>query len=308
MPAVTVRDAHRSDAIAIGEISAAAVPHVVETSARVAAEMDDDQRLGRRRWVALLGEEVAGTATARQVTERRGERDLFLSVQVRPECGSQGLGTHLLQAAAGAFPGANRLLAMADGGPISLSFALRNGFLPESEQPVARVDPRSVAPVGAPAGGLRQVTLEALPDLRMLLETHNLATSEDPLQRRLTMYQLRSEWWDRPGNAPELSWGLLAAGRNGPVLAAFTSVQVDLERGRAWSRMTATHPSYRRRGLAQWVKRRTLGSLAAAGVTQAWAPILVDNTPMLAVNEALGYKAAATSVRLGRRMRLAAPE
>jgi GNAT superfamily N-acetyltransferase len=72
--------------------------------------------------------------------------------------------------------------------------------------------------------------------------------------------------------------------------------------------MTATHPSYRRRGLAQWVKRRTLGSLAAAGVTHAWAPILVDNTPMLAVNEALGYEAAATSVRLGRRMRLAAPE
>ena len=304
MPVVTVRDAHRSDAIAIGQVSAAAVPHVVETSARVAAEMDDDVRLGRRRWVALLGDEVAGTATARQFTERRGERDLFLSVQVRPEWGSQGVGTHLLLAAAGAFPGSNRLLAVADGGPISLSFAVRNGFLPESEQPVARVDPRQVAAVGVPARDLRAVTLDALPDLRMLLETHNLATSEDPGQRRLTMYQLRSEWWDRPGNAPELSWGLLAAGRTGPVLAAFTSVHVDLERGRAWSRMTATHPAYRRRGLAQWVKRRTLGSLAEAGVTQAWAPILAENAPILAVNGALGYEAAATSVRLRRRMRV----
>ena len=197
MPVVTVRDAHRSDAIAIGQVSAAAVPHVVETSARVAAEMDDDERLGRRRWVALLGNQVAGTATARQVTERRGERDLFLSVHVRPEWGSQGVGTHLLQAAAGAFPGSSRLLAVADGGPISLSFAVRNGFLPESEQPVARVDPRQVAAVGVPARDLRAVTLDALPDLRMLLETHNLATSEDPGQRRLTMYQLRSEWWDR---------------------------------------------------------------------------------------------------------------
>ena len=142
----------------------------------------------------------------------------------------------------------------------------------------------------------------------MLLETHNLATAADPGQRRLTMYQLRSEWWDRPGNAPELSWGLLAAGRTGPVLAAFTSVHVDLERGRAWSRMTATHPSYRGRGLAQWVKRRTLVSLAAAGVTQAWAPIPADNTSMLAVNEALGYKPAATSIRLRRRIRLTRPE
>jgi GNAT superfamily N-acetyltransferase len=304
MPVVTVRDAHRSDAIAIGEVSAAAVPHVVETSARVAAEMDDDERLGRRRWVALLGDEVAGTATARQVTERRGERDLFLSVQVRPEWGSQGVGTHLLLTAAGAFPGSSRVLAVADGGPISLSFAVRNGFLPESEQRLAMVDPRSVARVGVPGSDLRAVTLEALPDLRMLLETHNLATPDDPRQRRLTMYQLRSEWWDRPGNAPELSWGLLAAGRTGPILAAFTSVHVDLARGRAWSRMTATHPAYRRRGLAQWVKRRTLSSLADAGVTQAWAPIPHDNAPMLAVNEALGYEEAATSVRLGRRMRL----
>ena len=304
MPVVTVRDAHRSDAIAIGEVSAAAVPHVVETSARVAAEMDDDERLGRRRWVALIGDEVAGAATARQVTERRGERELFLSVHVRPERGSQGVGTHLLLAAAGAFPGSSRLLAVAEGGPISLSFAVRNGFLPESEQPLARVDPRSVAAAGPPASDLRAVTLEALPDLRMLLETHNLAGSDDSGQRRLTMYQLRSEWWDRPGNAPELSWGLLAAGRSGPVLAAFTSVHVDLARGRAWSRMTATHPSYRARGLAQWVKRRTLVSLAAAGVTQAWAPIPADSTPMLAVNEALGYEPAATSIRLGRRMRV----
>jgi GNAT superfamily N-acetyltransferase len=308
MPVVTVRDAHHSDAFAIGEVSAAAVPHVVQTSERVAADMDDDIRLGRRRWVALLCDEVAGTATARQVTERLGERHLFLAVQVRPEWGSQGVGTHLLLTAAGAFPGSTRLLAVADGGPISLSFAVRNGFLPESEQPVALLDPRTVAAAPTPGGGLRPVTLEALPDLRMLLETHNLATAADPGQRRLTMYQLRSEWWDRPGNAPELSWGLLAAGRTGPVLAAFTSVHVDLERGRAWSRMTATHPSYRGRGLAQWVKRRTLVSLAAAGVTQAWAPIPADNTSMLAVNEALGYKPAATSIRLRRRIRLTRPE
>ena len=39
-------------------------------------------------------------------------------------------------------------------------------------------------------------------------------------------------------------------------------------------------------------------------MTQAWAPILPDNVSMLAVNEALGYEEAATSVRLGRRMRL----
>jgi GNAT superfamily N-acetyltransferase len=300
---VTVRDVHRSDAAAIGEVSAAAVPHAVWSSAQVAADLRKDATLGRRRWVGLLDNVVAGTASARQVIDPLGDLTLLLDVAVRPEQGSQGVGTRLLLAAAAAFPGANRLQAVGDGGPISLSFAVRNGFLPEHEQPVARVDPRSVADADPDACGLRPVTLEALPDLRMLLETHNIAAAEDPRRGRMTMYQLRAEWWDRPDNAPGLSWGLLATGPNGPLLAAFTSVQVDQERGRAWSRTTATHPDFRGRGLAQWVKRRTLRSLAQADVREAWSPVDVDDAAMLAVNEALGYRISATSVSLRRRMR-----
>ena len=298
-----MRDADHGDAFAIGEVSTAAVAHLVRSSASVEAEMRDDGRLGRRRWVGLIDREVAGTATAHQVAEHRGERHLQVDVHVRPRHGSQGVGTQLLLTAAGAFPEATRLQAVADGGPISLAFALRNGFLPESEQPVALVDPRTVPLADPGACGLRAVTLEALPDLRMLLETHSLATADDRRQPRLTMYQLRAEWWGRPDNAPDLSWGLLAAGPGRPVLAAFTSVRVDHERGRAWSRMTATHPSFRGQGLAQWVKRRTLESLAGAGVTEAWAGVPTHNAPMLAVNEALGYRPAATAVSLGRRLR-----
>lgn len=303
MPEVTVRDADQADAVAIGEVSSAAVAHLVRSSARVLADMRDDDRLGRRRWVGLIGRQVAGTATARQVVEHRGEQHLHLDVAVRPQDGSQGVGTRLLQTAARAFPDATRLEAVADGGPISLSFAVRNGFVPENEQPLYQVDPSSVPPADPGACGLRPVTLEALPDLRMLLETHNLATAEDRRWPRLTMYQLRSEWWGRPDNAPDLSWGLLASGPNGPVLAAFTSVQVDHERRRAWSRMTATHPSFRGQGLATWVKRRSLRSLAAADVLDAWARVPTDNAPMLAVNAALGYEPGATSVALGRRLR-----
>jgi len=298
-----VRDADRGDAVAIGEVSSAAVPHLVRSSARVEADMRDDERLGRRRWVGLIDRQVAGTATARQVVEPRGEQRLHVDVAVRPRDGSQGVGTRLLTAAVQAFPGATRLEAVADGGPISLSFAVRNGFVPEDEQPLVRVDPSSVPPADRGACGLRPVTLEALPDLRMLLETHNLATAEDRRWPRLTMYQLRNEWWGRPDNAPDLSWGLLAPGPNGPVLASFTSVQVDHERRRAWSRMTATHPAFRDQGLATWVKRRSLGSLADADVAEAWARVPSDNAPMLAVNEALGYWSGATAVALGRRLR-----
>ena len=134
--------------------------------------------------------------------------------------------------------------SVSNGDPISLAFAVRNGFLPEGEHRISFVDPAAVGDAGPPPNGLRPVTLEALPDLRMLLETYNLAAGDDPsgLSRRYTMYQLRSEWWDNPDNAPSLSFGLIDDDAPRPVLAAFTSVQVDRERGRAWSTMTA-HPS-----------------------------------------------------------------
>jgi hypothetical protein len=86
------------------------------------------------------------------------------------------------------------------------------------------------------------------------------------------------------------------------VLAAFTSVQIDAERGRCWSRTTATHPAFRGRGLAAWVKQRALNSLALAGLTEAWTPNDVTNAPMFALNSSLGYADAATSVQLTRRL------
>jgi GNAT superfamily N-acetyltransferase len=66
--------------------------------------------------------------------------------------------------------------------------------------------------------------------------------------------------------------------------------------------MTATHPAYRGRGLAGWVKRRTLNALAEVGVAQAWTAYDSGNAPMLAVNAALGYQPATTSLRLTRRL------
>jgi GNAT superfamily N-acetyltransferase len=303
---VSVRDAQRGDAAVIGQVSASAVPYVVRSTARVAADLRQDAMLGRRRWVGLLGHEVCGTATARHLGERAGSRDVFLTVRVRPDRGSQGVGTALLHTAARSYPGATRLQSLANDDPISLSFAVRNGFVPEGEHHLAKVDPRGVPPVGEPPDGLRAVTLEALADLRMLLETHNLAADDDPglVSRRMTMYQLRAEWWARPDNAPDLSWGLVGVidPNRGPVLAAFTSVQVDAERGRCWSRTTATHPAFRGRGLAAWVKHRTLNSLAQAGLSEAWTPNDVRNGPMFALNSSLGYEDAATSVRLTRRL------
>lgn len=295
-----MRDAQHDDVAGIAQVWAAAMPHLVRSAARAAADLRQDEALGRRRWVGVLDGAVVGTGTARQVDED----SVFLTVEVLPERGSRGVGTALLAAAASAFPEASVLTSVCRDDPIALAFSVRNGFLPVGENRVARIDPASVAAAGAVPDGLTATTLDRLPDLDLLLATHNAAAVDDPsgLSRTYTQDMFRADWWDSPDNAPELSWALLDPAGPSPVVASFTSVQVDRPRGRGWSAMTATHPGYRGRGLAGWVKRRSLNALAAAGVGEAWTANDATNAPMLAVNDALGYRPAGRSIRVQRRL------
>jgi GNAT superfamily N-acetyltransferase len=304
VPEVTVRDAQGGDAALISEVSSAAVPYLVRSAEQVAADLRKDRRLGRQRWVATVGEDLVGTATSRRVADHDGEREVLVSVEVHPSFGSRGVGTALLLTAAGAVPGATLLTAASRDDPVSMAFAVRNGFLPEGEHEMAFVDPATVPDAGPEPHGLRATTLDALPDLGMLLETHNLAAQHDParLVRRLTMYQLRSEWWDDPDNATDLSFGLLAPGRTGPVLAAFTSVRVDRTRGRSRSSLTLTHPDHRGLGLELWVRQRMLNALAAAGVGASWTGYVGLEAPLRTVDEALGYRPAGHEVQVQRRL------
>ena len=304
MPEVTVRDAQGGDAALISEVSSAAVPYLVRSAEQVTADLRKDRRLGRLRWVATVGEDLVGTATARRVADHDGEREVLVSVEVHPSFGSRGVGTSLLLTAAGAVPGATLLEAYSRDDPVSMAFAVRTGFLPEGEPEVAFVDPATVPDAGPEPHGLRATTLVALPDLGMLLGMHNLAAAHDParLVRRLTMYQLRSEWWDDPDHATDLSFGLLAPGRSGPVLAAFTSVRVDRRRGRSRGGLTLTHPEHRGLGLELWVRQRTLNALAAAGVRESWTGYVGPEAPLRPVDEALGYRPAGHQVQVQRRL------
>lgn len=295
-----MRDAQPDDAAGIAQVWAAAMPHLVRSAARAAADLRQDEAVARRRWVALLDGTVVGTGTARRVDDD----SVFLTVEVLPERGSRGVGTALLAAAVTAFPGATVLTSVCRDDPIALAFSVRNGFLPDGENRVARVDPASVGPAGPAPEGLTATTLDRLPDLDVLVAAHNAAAVDDPsgLSRTYTRTTFLADWWDSPDNAPELSWALLDPAGPSPVVASFTSVQVDRPRGRAWSAMTATHPAYRGRGLAGWVKRRSLNALAAAGVGEAWAANDATNAPMIAVNDALGYRPVGRSIRVQRRL------
>jgi GNAT superfamily N-acetyltransferase len=300
MATVTVRDARLGDAAEIAEVWAAATPFLVRSAARAAADLHEDAVLGRRRLVGLHGDRVVGTATAREV----GEESVFLTVEVHPDFISRGLGTALLAAVAAGFPQTTELSSVCQDDPIALAFAVRNGFLPEGETRVARVDPTTVDPAGPVPKGLRAITLDALPDLEGLRSTYNEAAKDDPsgLSRPVDLTTFRAAWWNSPDNAPELSWALVEDTAEGTAVVAFSSLQVDRARGRAWSAMTATRRDRRGSGLATWVKRRTLNAAAETGITEAWTANDATNAPMIAVNDALGYRPAARSIRVSRRL------
>jgi len=303
VPQVIVRDATLEDAAAIGAIWAAAVPLRVRSAAATPAYLAVDAELGRHRWVAELGGAVVGTSVAR----RQGEGEVLVGVEVHPDFGSRGVGSALLMTAMTAFEdvaAGAELVAVSNDDPISMAFGVRHGFLPDGETRISVVDPTTVAATGSAPDGLGAVRLDRLTDLDGLLATHNAAAPADPsgFTRELTPEDFRTGWWGDPDNAPGLGWALVDEQADPPVVASFSSVQVDRERGRAWSSMTATHPSYRGRGLAHWVKRRMLNSLAEAGVREALTANDATNAPMLAVNESLGYRAAARSILVRRRL------
>jgi GNAT superfamily N-acetyltransferase len=292
---VIVRDARPADARQIADIWAAAIPFLARSAARAAADLERDGPAGRRRWVAELDGAVVGTASARPSAE-----GATIAVEVDPRCRGHGVGGALLDAAVTAFPDARTLTGVCGHDPSAIAFSAKRGFVADGVHWLWSVDPRSVAPAGPVPAGLVAVPLDALADLQMLLDAHNASVQDDPsgLSPTYTLAELRAGWWSSPDHAPELSWGLVDETATPPVIAAFTRAQVDRGRGRAWSSMTATRAEYRGRGLALWVKRRTLAALAGAGVTEAWTANDASNAAMVAINQSLGYRPMARSLRL----------
>jgi GNAT superfamily N-acetyltransferase len=74
--------------------------------------------------------------------------------------------------------------------------------------------------------------------------------------------------------------------------------EVETATDRMWSGMTGTIPGYRGRGLAKLVKSAALRRAAAAGITWAYTSNDDENTPMLAVNNWLGYHRVQTELGL----------
>lgn len=285
MGEVVLRDAAVGDAPALAEVHGSAVPYLVRTAAGVAFAIRQDRAGGHRRRVAVRDRVVVGEA----LTKPRGDATVSLGLVVHVDSRRLGIGSRLLADALDALPAGTTVSAVCD--EETAGFAAAHRFEGGSLHQVSVTDPRAAGPAGPAPAGLRAVCCADLGDLQPLLDANNACAADDPsgLSRTATMTEFRAFWWDEPENAPDLAFALL----DGALVAGFTMVKADRDRGRAWSSMTATRPAYRGRGLATWLKRRTMTALAGAGVREAWTANDRRNAPMLAVNAALGYRPAA---------------
>lgn len=249
-------------------------------------------RDGRRLY--LLAErdgEVVGCGFAGpSQSEKRG----FLSPRVLPGARRAGIGTALLRALAAHLTGLGFTTASAhvdgsDGG--SLAFADRLGF-EEVDRQVEQVlvvgDP---GPARVPANGVVFATLAERPEL--LRESYPLATEGYADMAVYTAVTISLEDWlaGDDANLPEGSFIALA----GEEIVGLSGLCRNPD-GAVEDGLTVVRRDWRRRGLAEALKRAKLEWAAANGVAQIATWTQTGNEAMRALNERLGYTYGSVSI------------
>jgi GNAT superfamily N-acetyltransferase len=250
----------------------ASIPARARRAAWVAVE--DGTVVGRAeatlKWFSHSGSANAGVSV-REAYRRRGIGGRLWDVVER----------HLAELAA---PHVTSLFVES---PAGVAFARARGFAEERAETLSFVDPKTIAPAAEDLS-VQVVPLHAVAP-EEVYEVDLVTTEDVPVTDAVDRVPYE-EWldmvWRRPNITFDGSFGALVDGR----LASFTLLAASVERGRAFTEYTATRPEFRRRGLAERVKRASLRWAAANGIRAAWTTNDETNVPMLALNERLGYE------------------
>jgi GNAT superfamily N-acetyltransferase len=290
---IEVRAATPDDAAVAADLRSRAIPHVIQSAAAMRARLSEHVYGA---WVASLDGEPAGFARAREPVGRR----ILVTIAVPPEHRRRGLGSalldHLWSHSAGDI---DTIRAIADD-PHGVAFARAHGFEVGRRHQVSAVDLTTMSQSDAaplPAG----ITLRPLAEVdpHAVWRVTQDAAGDDP--SGLFVEQPFAEWhsedWAFPDHAPDLGVGAF----DGADLVAYTQVFADHAQAAMWSAMTAVLPAHRGRGLGRLVKAAALDAARRAGLTRAFTGNDADNAPMLAINNALGYRPFATTHSVSRR-------
>jgi GNAT superfamily N-acetyltransferase len=296
---VEIRDFRPSDAAAGAALLRVVAPYWLFTAASLLHEVNDTPARARlRTLVAQEDGAVVGWSDAllRWRAEDPGVGHVWVAVE--PGRRRRGLGSALLGAGIAhlAAQGAHTLTSSAE--PGSLPFAERHGFARTRSERLWEIRPAEADLSDLPAlerakaaEGFRVVPLREL--LGRPRELHALyVEAEDDIPTDHPRGELPYEEWERETLAKPLLDADLSPtvldGDGRPV--AFAWLLVDREGARAEHELTGTLRAYRGRGLARLAKLVALRWAAAAGVDVLLTGNDAENTPMLRINERLGYR------------------
>ena len=288
---VTIREYLPADGEAISEalarrglyvLSARGVQHEVDSSpARGCAGF----------WVAIEGAALVGWALAH--LKWTGDPSVaHLEVVVIPDARGRGIGSSLWRRAERHLLRLRpRKLDTSADHPDSIAFVEHRGFSRTRQSIVSGLD---VSAATLPAQGLPQgLGVVPLRELRgqtdelfaLFLAAEQDVPADEP-RGRMTFQEWIRVTWEHPDLEREGSFVVVEDQR----LVAFALLIVDHDRRRAWNEMTGTLPSHRGRGLATIAKSATIRWAAANGIDRILTNNDAENTPMLAINQRLGYQ------------------
>ena len=216
---------------------------------------------------------------------------MYANVSVVPEARRQGIGSALfrgLVAHARAAGKTGFTVEVAEDDPESLAWIERRGFAEVERQKgleLLLADAKAVEP-DPPAGieivprrpeherGMYEVGLEAGKDIPGLDADH------DPSFEQWRAFEI-----ERPSRRPELCFVAVADGE----VAGFASIDVFGESDTGWHGLTAVGRSWRRRGIAEALKRSQIEAARRLGLRRLMTESEERNEPMRRLNEKLGY-------------------
>ena len=285
MLAAVIRDADDTDFDAGFEVIQQVWPRAVGSVAGWRHAFRAEPEEARRRyWAAEQDGRIVGWATA-FVDYQSAERPGGFRISVVEEHRGRGVGGALYDRCLDhlAAAGVSRVDSLSQEGEADAAFLRARGFRHRSTVTVSGVDPAAVAPGVVPEGIELRRLAQLAPELVFALDVETSLDLPNEEVDDLRYEQWLADFWRHPDVDLESSVAAVADG----VPVSFSLLEASGDRG--MSGMTGTLRSHRGRGLAELVKRATLGNAAARGVRLALTHNDETNAAMLRVNAKLGY-------------------
>ncbi|WUJ68061.1 GNAT family N-acetyltransferase [Kribbella soli] len=284
-----IRAAGPGDVDAAVALHDALVPYLVVTRSSLIRRLTAPAAPGNGAFAAVNNGELVGWASGGLIGGS-DPLDGELRLLIRPEYRGRGIGTRLLEATHADLRTAGATSARVFADPSSVDWAARFGYRQTRQVHYAGIDPRKVPDLPEVPSQVQLVPFTEV-DPRLLHAADEVAQRTKPGDAKIPSHPYDA-WLADIWNAPDLVREVSVAAMYDGQIIAFTRNHGD--RAKMWSRMTSTMPEYRGRGLAKLVKSAALHRAADAGIEGAYTANYDGNTPMLAVNEWLGYDRIAT--------------